>query len=42
MHIWMRVLVRARVLTHEWALKNAFELGMFFGGGVTLLVFLIH
>lgn len=42
MHIWTRVLSRARVLSREWAHKNAFELGLFFGGGLTLLILLAH
>jgi hypothetical protein len=42
MHLWRRVLYRARVLTDRWVQKHAFELGIAFGGSVALLLILVH
>jgi hypothetical protein len=42
MHVWRRVLYRAQVLTEDWVHRNAFTLGLMFGGGLTLLVLVLH
>ena len=42
MHLCRRVLCRAQVLTQNWVRQNAFALGVVFGGGLTLVVILVH
>ena len=42
MFLWKRVVYRARILTDHWVQRNAFILGLFVGGGLTLLVLIVH
>lgn len=42
MFLWKRVVYRARILIDHWVQRNAFMLGLVFGGAVTLLVILVH
>lgn len=42
MILWTRILYRARILTDHWIQRNAFTLGLFVGGGLTLLLFFVH
>jgi len=42
MNLWTRVLCRARILTDRWVQRNAFVLGVFVGGSLTLFVIFVH
>lgn len=42
MEIWRRVLYRAGVLTEDWVHRNAFTVGLLFGGSLTLLLIIVH
>jgi hypothetical protein len=41
MHLWRRVLYRAEVLTENWMHNHAFEVGLLFGGSLSLLATLL-